>query len=373
MKLEVLQENLTKALNLSLRFVNSRIQLPILSNVLLRAKKTNLEVQATNLELSISISVGAKVEEEGELTVPARTIADLISNLSSGTVKLIGEKEQLKIVSDGFSGTVSGINSTDFPKIPQNIGKEVIELPKEDFEKALSQVVFSASIDETRPILTGVLFLFEKQYLTLVATDGFRLSQKRIFLKPQVNQSQVNLSRLILPKGVLSELLRISGNLGDSLLMQIRDSDNQVVFGFNDNVLSSRIIEGEFPNFEKIIPKTSITKIYIDKEEFLRGVKLASVFARESTNLVKIAVKKNVLSLIAESSKSGSEKTDIAARVEGEEMEIAYNYRFIEEFINAISGNEIQIEFSSSSAPGIFRDPKESDFLHLIMPVRTQS
>ncbi len=369
MKLQVLQENFSKALSTASRFTSTRAQLPVLSNILLSAKKTKLLVSATNLETSISISVGAKVKKEGEITVPSRVITDIVSNLPPDTINLAVAKEQIKIDTQNFDSSVAGMNSADFPAIPLTAGKGSIKLEKENFITALSQVVFAASIDETRPILTGVLFIYKKGKLILVATDGFRLSQKKISLKASQKAQNV-----ILPKTALSELSRLSSD-EETIDFSLRKDDNQVVFGVGGTILASRILEGEFPDFEKIIPKESKIKIDLDKEELFRAVRLASVFARDSANVVRLNVGKGFLKLSAESQAAGSQEAKVDAKVEGQvskDFEIAFNYRFLEDFLNAVSSDEVQVEFSAPNAPGIFTDPKDPNYLHLIMPVKIQ-
>lgn len=371
MKLQILQEDFSKVISIASRFTSPKAQLPILGNILLSSSGTKLSVAATNLEVSISISIGAQVEKEGEITIPARVISDLVSNLPSGQTSLEAKKEQLKISAQGFSSLISGMNTGDFPSVPSSLAKEVVKLPKEDFITALSQVSFAASVDETRPVLTGVLFIFQPSGLTLVATDGFRLSQKKIPLKAVKEKK-----RVILPRLALSEIPRLSGD-EENISFSFRDKDNQVVFGLSKAILSSRILEGEFPNFEKIIPKESNYKINLDKEELLRAVKLASVFARDSANVVKFKAKKGVVEISAESPHTGRQETQVDAKVEGvtekKPFSISFNYRFLEDLLNAVEGDEVQINFSGPSAPGVFTDPKDKSFLHLIMPVRIQS
>lgn len=366
MKLKVLQENFSNALSTASRFINPRAQLPILGNILLRTAKTKLIIASTNLEVSASITIGAQIEKEGEITVPGRVLAELIVNLPKETVSLEGDLEQLKIKTSSFSSSVLGMNSADFPSIPLAIpSKNTITLYKKDISEALSSVLFASSIDETRPTLTGVLFLFEKGKLTLVATDGFRLSQKKIDVKG-VNQEQ----KIILPKSILLEISK-NAQEGD-ISIGFNPEEKQVVFGSEGSVFSSRIIEGDFPSFEKIIPKKPTTKVSLDKQDFTRAVKLASVFAREAANIVKIKTAKDALIFSAESSSAGNQETKIEAKIEGEEIEIVFNYRFLEEFLHATKGEEIEINFSGPASPAILTDPIDKGFFHLIMPVRLQ-
>ncbi|MFH1971544.1 MAG: DNA polymerase III subunit beta [Patescibacteria group bacterium] len=367
MKLKVLQENLSKALINASRFTTSKAQLPILGNIKLETKKTKLIVSATNLEMSTSISLGAQVEKDGEIAIPARVITEVINNLQPGTISLVAEKEQLKISASSFSSVISGMNTSDLPLIPQKVNEEKsFSLPKEKMVEALSQVIFATSIDETRPILTGVLMIFKGKDLTLVGTDGFRLSQKSLSIS-----GNTKTQNLVLPKGILGEVIKTSTEK-DNLFFEYKKEENQVTILMDDTILSTRILEGEFPDYEKIIPKSSSIKINTDKDEFLRAVKLASIFARDSANIVKVEVGKDSLTLSAESQSSGSQKTKIDAKVDGGELEIAFNYRFLEEFTHSIKGEEIQMQFSNSNAPGIFSDPKDLEYLHLIMPVKVQ-
>jgi DNA polymerase-3 subunit beta len=367
MKIRVLQEDLSKAVNQVQRFVNPRVQLPILGNIVFKASKTKLTILATNLELSISKEIGAQVETEGEIAVPGKVIAEIVSNLPKGQVTLEAVKEQLKIKTDSFDGVVSGMNTTDFPKIIEKIGKNNFSLPFKDLSTALSKVVFSSSVDETRPVLNGVLFLFKKGSLYLVATDGFRLSQKIIDLK-----TDTGLDRVILPKSTVVELLR-STELGDEIKFEINTKDNQIVFEVGDTVLSSRIISGNYPDFENIIPKDTKTKVFVDKSEFLRVVKLASVFARDNANMIRISVAKDKLKVAAESQKSGKQEGEVEAKVEGEGLDIIFNYKFIEELVGVLVGDEVQMELTNTNSPGVFRDIKDKEYLHLIMPVKLQS
>jgi DNA polymerase-3 subunit beta len=368
MDLEVLQENLNKALSITSRFVSSRAQLPVLANILLKAEKTKLIVSSTNLETSASISLGAKIKEDGELTIPAKNLFEIVSNLTTGAINLSSEKESLKISGPGFTGRVSGMNASDFPKIPQTIKKEEsIDLSKTEFLSALPQVSFAASLDEGRPVLTGILFILSKKSLSLVATDGFRLSKTIISLEKTGKEIKT-----VIPKNILLEVAR-TGEGNESVFLDVKEKEKQVVFGLDNLILSSRVLEGEFPDFEKIIPKGSSVKVRVDKEDLLRAVKLSSVFARDSANIVKIKILKDSIKLSAESSQVGNQETVIDAKVEGESMEISFNYKFLEDFLRAVVGEEVVMEFNNAASPGVFTDPKDINFLHLIMPVKIQS
>jgi DNA polymerase-3 subunit beta len=373
MKFQILQENLERAVGITSRFVSTRTQLPILGNILIATQKNRVCFSSTNLEISASVEVGAKIEEGGEVSVPARVFSELVSNLPKDTITLAAEKESLKVLAPGFNSTILGMNPSDFPKVSGFLGKKKkITLSQKDFAESLSRVLFSTSMDETRPILTGVLFIFEGKHLSLVSTDGFRLSRKTFSIKTGEEKRRVTV-----PKGVLSEISRAASEDRD-VLFSLHEEEKLVFFEADDTLLTSRVLEGEYPDFEKIIPKNSTTKILLDKEEMLRAVKLASIFARESANIVKIKLLEDAVVFLAESGSAGSQETKIDAKIEiysgglAEPFEIAFNYRFLEEFLHSVSGEEIKMEFSGVSSPGVFTDPKDSSYLHLIMPVKIQ-
>jgi DNA polymerase-3 subunit beta len=368
MKLTVLQENLAKAVTQASRFASQRSQLPILGNILLKATKTKLNISSTNLEVSILTQIGAKIEEEGEISIPSKVISELVNNLPKEQVTLESEKEQLKITTSGFHSNVLGMNASDFPKIPGSLTKPLV-LPTKEILESLSQVVFATSMDETRPILTGVLLIIGTSSLIFVATDGFRLSQKRIKIGTQKDlQGQ---QKIVIPKGVLAELGRSLDEVSE-VQLEIQEKEKQVIFGLNDVVLSSRLLEGDYPDFEKIIPKNSSINVRLDKEDFLRSVKLASIFAREAANIVKLKLSKDSIKVLAESSTSGSQETQVEAKTEGElkDFEISFNFRFLEEFLHSTKGDEIKMEFTTVDKAGVFTDSSDPDYLHLIMPVR---
>jgi len=258
MKLTVLQENLKTAINLTSHFITNKAQLPILSSILIQANKSKLTLSATNLENSITTSIAVKIEKEGEITVNGKVFNEVISNLSSGTIDIEVVKEQIKITSPNFKSNILGSNTSDFPKLPKSVGRNSIVLEKEEFVKSLSKVLFSVSLDETRPVYTGVWFIFNDKNLTLVATDGSRLTE--IILKTKITSDDFS---LIIPKSILNEIVRIEED--DNIEMSYDKENNQVVFKIGDILLSSRIIEGSFPDYKKIIPKSSVSIINIDK------------------------------------------------------------------------------------------------------------
>lgn len=370
MNLQVLQEDLNKALTTSIRFVNSRSTLPILNNFLLVAQKTKLEIEATNLEMSISLNLGAKIEEEGSVTVPAKTFQEIIGNLNQGPITLALEKDLLKITSSSFTGSIPTIPANDFPKVPKDINKEKsFALEKDILIKSLSKVLFSSSLDETRPVLNGVLFVFKEGSLDLVSSDGFRLSKKSVTLPKKIASKNI-----IIPRNSLIELAKILGSASDTnFAFEVKEADNQLVAKIGDIFLSTRLIEGAFPDFQKIIPAATATKVSVDKKEFERGVRLASVFAQSEGNVVRFTIDESNVSVNSESAKAGSQKNQVDAKVEGPTLAISFNFKYVEDFISACGGESVELRLVDPISPGIFVDPSDTDFLHIIMPVRIQN
>ncbi len=366
MKATVFQEDLAQNILITTRFVSKTAQLPILENVLLKSTKNKLVLMATNLEMSLYTNIAAKVSEEGEIAVPAKILSEIVSNLQSSQLELVASGETLKITTDTSSVDLSGMNTSDFPDIPTQIPEGAISIPVVDFVDTLTQVSFAASRDETRPQLTGILFIMEPGGLRLVASDGFRLSQKTVKLSSSPKEG-----RVIIPKNILLELQR-SVKDEKELKLAINEQDNEVVFVCGNLVFSSRVIEGEFPNFERIIPKSSSVTASFDKDEFAKVIKVASVFARDTANIVKIKVEEGSLGVRAESSRSGRQEAKIPAKVDGEPVEISFNFKFIEDFLLVTKANEVEIALTNTTSPGVFKDTSSQDYLHLIMPVRVQ-
>ncbi len=366
MKAIVLRNELSKILSIATRFTSTRSQLPILENSVIKTSKNKIYVMATNLENSFCGSIAAKISKEGDIAVPARNFSEILLNLAYETVALESRNETLLVTSNAFYANLAGMNTSDFPSIPEKIGRDVKKINFEKFSDMLGKVLFSVSRDETRPILTGVLFVFQGDSLLLVSSDGFRLSSVKFLLGEKVKPC-----KFIVPRNILAEISRFR-DVEEMLDFEYRSGDNQVLFGFDGNIFSSRLIEGDFPDFEKIVPKSYNVKAIVSKEDLLRAIKLASVFARDSANTVKLKVLDEGIGLSSESSRSGSQNIKIDAKVEGGEVEITYNYRFIEDFLNVVDGDEVIMEFTDSISPGVFRDGQSNNFYHIIMPVKTQ-
>ena len=378
MKLDLLQENLNHGLSLVTRILSNKPSMPILSNVLLQAKDSKLTLTASNLETSIITSIGAKISQEGEFTLPGKTLAEIISSLSAEKVTLELNEGSIDVKSTSFSAKINGIPEAEYPKIasPTKNDENLLEIDKGEFIKAVSQVNFSTAQDEGRAVLTGVLFSFSKDGLTLAATDGFRLSVVRL---AKVTKTKGDESSFIIPAKSLVEVSRIlsektAEEKTNTIKIYLLEGSNQVVFDLGETEIYSRLIAGTFPQFEKIIPTNSNIKLSLSAQEFSKAIRLASIFARESANIVKLKIENCKLKISANAPQVGENESDVEAKIEGgaEDFSIAFNFHYLLDYLSCLSGLEITVEFSGPTAPGVFHSVSDKDFLHIIMPVRVQ-
>ncbi|MDO8452462.1 MAG: DNA polymerase III subunit beta [bacterium] len=368
MKLSILQEDLFKALSTVSRFISSRAQLPILSNVLLVAGNGKLRLAATNLEMGISLNLGAKVDEPGSLTVPAKMFLELVASLPSGKIDLTEDKDKLLVQSPSFSAELSGIPAVEFPQIPEKIPPSNFTLPLDVLGQIASQVSFSSSQDETRPQLTGVLLLMDEK-LKAVATDGFRLSLKEFGFKGDSSVTR----KFLIPARALDELTKVINPLTERVEVALLEKEGQMIFGADDVVLTGRLLEGEFPDYNRIFPKSKNHSARVGKEDLGRAVKTAAVFARESASVIKMSLDKDKVTISSESAGYGKDEAVLDAKTEGEPVSIAFNYRYVLDFLASMKGEEVLFETEAADRPGVFRDSKDDSYTHLIMPVRLPS
>lgn len=369
MKLSVLQENLNKGLSVASRTVASRPQLPVLAHVLLATDQGRLKVSSTDLETGVNLWVGAKIQKEGAISIPAKILAEFVSSLPPGRIDLEVKENLLKLSSGRFEARFNGLAASEFPKIPSVKGRPILTISPKLFIEAISQVAFAAALDETRPVLTGIYFFIKDAFLNLVATDGYRLSVKT--LKQSVTNDQLK-KGLIVPAQAFREAARVVGEEEKEAKFYLTSDNNQLIFLVGDTEIITRLIEGKFPDFEKIIPSEGKIKSLIETEEFLRVVKIASIFARESANIVRFQLKKEGIEISANTAQVGENKSLVETKVEGGEEKIAFNSRYLLDFLSVVGSEVFNFNMSGPLNPGVFRPEKDTSFFHIIMPVRVQ-
>lgn len=363
MKLQVTQENLNRALNTVAKVANSRNQLPILANVLVKTSDNRLSISATNLDIAITQFIGAKVSEEGSITVPARLMQDFISSLPSGTISLDLKETKLHIKTDQYQSVVNGILADDFPVMPAIQNGTKWEVTTSALKKALQQVVFAASTDESRPVLTGVLFHTVDGKLCAAATDSYRLAEKVV----SANKQEIN---LLIPATAMQDLLRILGDNDEPV--RITHNDQQVLFEVGDVELITRLVDGKYPDYRKLIPEKFSSSVTLKRSEFVNVTKVSSLFARESAGSVTVHLDDETQSLSIHSiaSQLGENTSTAAGKVTGN-GDITLNSRYLMDGLQALGSDEVLFGFNGKLEPTILKDPKNGDYVHIVMPLKS--
>ncbi|MFH1566151.1 MAG: DNA polymerase III subunit beta [bacterium] len=369
MKFTVLQADLLKGINIVSKAVSYRGSLPILGNILIQSDSGRLKLCATDLDKSITTWVVGKVDEEGAITIPAKILADFVSILSPSQIEGVVENTVLTLKSQKASAEFNGTSAEEFP-LPQNMAKGdfSLKVSANDLQSALSEVYFSAATDETRPILTGVLLHRSGNNLFLVAVDGFRLSER--VLKIKEGTKDPDSKDVVLPARTLLEIGRLAQNSGDVVNIAVLKDENLAIFESDDFLATTRILEGDFPDYKKIVPEGGKNKIEVSTLEFFNAVKIANVFARDSANVVKVAVKPEGLFVSSEALEVGNNRTFVDAKIESEEIEIIFDGRFLNDFLSNVKCEELVIETEGAVSPVLFKPKGRTDYFHIIMPRR---
>jgi DNA polymerase-3 subunit beta len=369
MKITVLQENLLPKISTAARVASARSTLPILENLLLCAERGKLTVSATDLETGVTASCGAKVEKEGSLTVPAKILVGVVNNLPPGKINLTVEKDILHIEAQGVKSQINGISADDFPEFKLE-GKKLFSVKSSDLKGAVSQVSFATAQDESRPILTGILFKFSGGELTLTGVDGFRLSEKKIKVVGEASQDAEGLS-LVIPARGLGEVGRLVGK-GE---VEISSPEpNQLLFKTEEFSLFTQALEGEFPEYEQIIPVNFETKVGFVREELNKAVQLTSVFSDKGASIITLSfdLAKKAMQVGSQESELGEVRSEVDIKGEGKTGKIAFNSRYLADALASFNGEDLELSLNSALDPVLFKDPKDENYTHVVMPVRIQ-
>lgn len=363
MKFTSTQENLANGISLVAGLAGRAAGLPILNNVLLEAKNGVLTVSVTNLEIGIKAEIRGKVENEGSFTVNAKVFSDYIHVLPSSNVTIELVENQLKVICDNFQTKIRGQKSDEFPIIPMLEEKEPINIEGKNLKQALSQTTFATSFDEMRPEINGILFNVSEKNIVLVATDSYRLAEKKIPIEKSVLEQSV-----IIPLKALQEVERVIGN-GDSKV-QLFLQESQVMFRIGPTVIVSRIIEGNFPDYHQIIPTGHSTQSQIDTSQLIQATRAAALFARTGINDIHLRFMKNKVEVKTTNSQLGEQQTVVESVINGKEVNVTFNYKYLLDGLQASQGNTITLEIYSTTSPVVMRDNTDKDFLYLIMPIK---
>lgn len=366
MKLTITQENLHKALQNVGRVASSKTPLPILNNILLSTSNNRLLLAATNLEIAITEYIGAKVEKEGSITIPARLTSEFISNLPKGNIELEDKDGHLHITSGHYSSTINGVAAEEFPELPDINEKTAttLNLPTTLFKRAVSQTIIASSTDTTRPMLTGAYLHMHINKLYFAATDGYRLAERRLM-------EYKDAVAAIIPVSSLQEIVRIAPDDQDEITLLIDES--QVRFRIGEIELTSKLIDANFVDYRQLIPKKSDSSVTLEKDEFTRIAKIASLFARESAGgvTIKINPTENLVSIHSIASQLGENTSEASAKVSGEGS-VTLNSRYLLEALSAIDSKEVTFSFSGKLAPCVLVGTDDApQYQHIIMPLKS--
>jgi DNA polymerase-3 subunit beta len=363
MKLVVTQENLTRALGSVGRVANTKASLPVLNNVLLRTDSNRLLIAATNLEIAITEYIGASVQSNGAITVPARLMSEYISNLPKGNISLELDGTKLVINADNYHSTVHGMAAEEFPELPDITEAQTFQISSAILKQAIGQTILTASRDETRPVLTGVYTHNHEGGLYMAATDGYRLSEKRVIDTPETISA-------IIPATTLQDVVRVLPDDCDEVTVML--DETQVRFLMGDVEITSRLIDGTFPDYRQLIPKECEISFAVKKEELSRITKVASLFARESGGSVTIKTDthKGNMSIHSLASQLGENTSEITTTPTGD-GQVTLNSRYLIEALGVVDGPEVSFGFSGKLAPCVLKTIDDETYQHIIMPLKS--
>ncbi|MFA6194950.1 MAG: DNA polymerase III subunit beta [Patescibacteria group bacterium] len=373
MRLVCKQENLKRGLNIVGHVTAKNINLPILNNILIKAEGGNIELISTNLEIGVVHQLRGKIETDGQFTVDSKLITEYVNLLNgSENVKLEEKEGELKLECGSYKTKIKGELAKEFPLIPVIPKDGYFSCQINDFKKALNSVIFAVSNSENRVELTGVLFSFLKEKLSLAATDSYRLAESEIDV---VNSGAKDDVKVIVPAKTAQEFLRILNSIDMSSLeseadVRIYIADNQILFTVDSVDLISRLINGHYPDYKQIIPTQSQTKVIVERQELMRAVKASALFSKTGINDVTLKFSKNKIIVSAFSGASGESQVEVEATVEGGENEITINYRYLVDGLNNIGGDLVKIGILNSNTPCVLRAEKDDGYLYIIMPIR---
>jgi DNA polymerase-3 subunit beta len=377
MKLTCLQENLNRGLLCVGRAAATRTTLPITNNVLLATDEGRLKLVATNLEMAITYWLGAKVEAEGAITVPAKLLNEFVASLPSDkiNISLSPRTKTLQLKCARFEARISGVDAKDFPPIPNVEDGIITSVEAEALRKGIEKVVFAAAADEARPVLTGINAEFEGSTLTLAAADGFRLAVYKMPLATPVEKK----TTAIIPAKTLAELNKMVTEQEEPVEIRLNTGKGQILFKLKDIELVSQLVQGSFPQYSQLIPQSSTTRAVVDIAQFLRATRTASIFARDGSNIIRLVITPGVkempgkLTVSARSEEIGDNVGEVDALVQGEEAKIAFNSKYLMDILNVLhDSSQVALEVTSPSSPGVFRPVGLDNYIHVVMPMFVQ-
>ena len=376
MKLSCLQENLSRGLGVVGRTVATRSTLPITQNILLATEQSRLKLAATNLEMATTCWIGAKVEQDGSITIPARLLIDFVNSLPNDLIEITlpPNSHTLELESGRFHAHISGIDAEDFPPIPQVSDGITTSIEAGALREGIAQVVFAAATEDSRPVLTGVNIEFEGEQFNLAAADGFRLAVHKMTLASPISEKTM----VIIPAKTLNELNRLLSEQEEPVEITINQQKSQVLFRLKNAEVVSQLIPGSFPNYSQVIPQSYSTRAVVDVAEFMRVTKMSSIFARDASGIARMVITPGAelipgkVTVTAQAEEVGGNVSEIDALVDGEEAKIAFNVKYLSDVLSVLRQPQVALEVTTPSSPGVIRPIGVDNYVHVVMPMFVQ-
>ena len=366
MRFQCPQDQLLRGVQTVGRAISPRASMPILGNILLEAAKNSVKMTATDLELGIECLIPAEVSRDGSVTLPARILTDIVANLPESPVSVAVAEGEAKaaITCESVKFEVLGLPAADFPVLPSGSGEALVRIDGGLLRTMIRQTSFAVSTDETRPFLTGVYLIAEGNTSQLVATDGGRLALRRAQISPEIRTKVA----AIVPGKTMAELIRVLGaSEGD---VSIASQDNQLVFALPGMRVISRLIAGQFPNYEQVIPKEYKQRIRVGAERLLRAVRRASITARDSANVVRLTADDGTLTITSNTPDVGTAREDIPVQLEGDAIPVAFNAKFLLDALSNIDAADVFFDLTGPLSPGALKPVEHGDYVYVLAPVR---
>lgn len=378
MRLSSLQENLSRGLSIVGRAVATRTTLPITQNVLISTDGGRLKLAATNLEIAISTWIGAQIEEEGSITIPARLLTEFVNSLPAERIDItsVAQPKGLSLECARFDAQINGTDAEDFPPIPTVESGAVGKIEPQVFKDAVTYVAFAAATEDSRPVLTGVRVEMSGNDFTLAAADGFRLA----VYKGKLSEPMSEDINFIIPARAFQEVNRLIGSQEAPVEFTVTPAKSQALFRLDNVEVVSQLIQGTFPNYSQLIPQSYETRAVVRLDEFRRATKTAAIFARDGSGIVRVQTTgdgngSGRLAVSSRAEELGENKGEIDAAVEGEASKIAFNSKYLSEVLDVLGEGEVALETTTSSSPGVIRpvtNPPGADYIHVVMPMFVQ-
>lgn len=368
-----LKENLKENLDNALRIVKYNSTLPILNNILITTDKGRLRISSTDLEIGFSSWISSKIEKEGSITVPAQLLSQFVNNLPNKQITLEEKDLKLYLNCDNIKASINGLSADDFPIIPKLNNSSVLNINSKILKAVLSSVINSSALSDSRPEISGVYIKIEPDQVKFIATDSFRLAHKTLFLSEEMKKKvKINVSKLqniILPLRTVNEIIRILGDRDGNV--EITIDQNQIKFEFDDIYLVSRLVEGSYPDYEAIIPKSFETKCYVSRNDLEEVVKLAGCFSSRLNDIIlKTNSEKSYLEVSSNHIEFGNHEARINSEVKGKDVNIVFNWRYVLDGLKNLNEDDIIFEFNGDQKPAMIKPVKETDFFYVLMPIK---